>query len=220
MATMSESTSDALFGVDGTQAPEPLPDPPTGLGSGTWRGAPELPPMYLSPVLDDNALREAIAAALSDDPTGPVDSDRAAPAPPAGPGGPPAPQPGGSPAPPFDPAPQVPGLPVPGLPVPGPPASADSRSSPLIPPLFPSTQSRPRRSIGLRYRPPMAAAFRRPVPPADLRRRVGRDGPGVPRSSPANLALGAGLFVAFIIVVVLVYSIVTGFLESISRLVP
>lgn len=205
MATMSESTSDALFGVDGTQAPEPLPDPPTGLGRGTWRGAPELPSIYLSPVMDDTALREAIATALSDDPPEPVDQDRAAP----------APQPGGSPARSAEPAPQVPGQ-VPGQP----PASADSRSSPLVPPLFPSTQSRPRRSIGLRYRPPMAAAFRGPVPPADLSRRVGRDRPGVPRSSPGNLALGAGLFVAFIIVVVLVYSIVTGFMESISRLVP
>jgi hypothetical protein len=99
MATMSESTSDALFGADGTQPPELLPDPPTGLGRGTWQGAPELP-IYVPPVLDDSALREAIAAALADDPTGPVDLDRAAaPAPPAEPGGSPAPQSDSSPGP-------------------------------------------------------------------------------------------------------------------------
>jgi hypothetical protein len=209
MATMSESTSDALFGVDGTQSPEPLPDPPTGLGGGTWRGAPELPSMYLPPVLDDNALREAIAAAFAEDPTEPVDQDLAAA--PVESGESSAPQPGGLPAPSVGPASQATGQP---------PASAESRSSPLIPPLFPSAPSRPRRPVGQRYRPPMAAAFRKPVPPADLYRRVGPDRPSVPRSSPGNLALGAGLFVAFIIAAVLVYNIIIGFLESISRLVP
>jgi hypothetical protein len=208
---MSESTSDALFGVDGTQSPEPLPDPPTGLGRGTWRGA-ELPPMYLPPVLDDSALREAIAAVLAEDPTEPMDQDRAAPpADPAEPGGPSAPQPGGSSAPSAGPESQA---------TEQSPASAGARSSPLIPPLFPSAPSRPRKSVGLRYRPPMAAAFRKPVPPADLHRRVSRDRPGVPHSSPGNLALGAGLFVALVIAAVLVYNIIIGFLESISRLIP
>lgn len=216
MATMSESTSDALFGVDGTQSPEPLPDPSTGLGRGTWRGASELPPMYLPPVLDDSALREAVAAALADDPTEPVNDHAAAPAPPAEPGGPSAPQPGGSPAPSVGPASQATGSQVTGQP----PASAGAHPSPLIPPLFPSTPSRPRRSVGSRYRPPMAAAFRKPVPPTDLRRRVGRDRPGVPRSNTGNLALGAVLFVALVIAVILVYNIIIGFLESISRLVP
>src|SRR5918997_570135 len=174
MATMSESTSDALFGVDGTQAPEPLPDPPTGLGRGSWRGAPELPPMSLPPVPDERVLREAIAAALGDDPPGPVDPGLAAalapPAPPAEPGGPPAPhsdsspapQPDSSPAPTVGPASQGVGMKVPGQPH----VSTGVCSSPLVAPLFPSAQPRSRRSTGQRYRPPMAAGIRRPVPPA------------------------------------------------------
>ena len=218
---MSESTSDALFGVDGTQAPDPLPDPPTGLGRGTWRGAPELPPIHLPPIPDESTLRAAIFAALGgEDSAEPVDPDRAAapepPAEPAEPDGPPAPQPGDLPAPTVGPTSQGVGLQVPGQPH----ASTGVSSSPLVPPLFPSAPSRSRRPAGQRYRPPMAAAFRRPMPPADLRRRAGRERPGGSRQTPANLALGGGLFVALIIVVALVYNIITGFLESISRLVP
>ncbi len=214
MATMSEPTSDALFGADGTQPP----DPSTGLGRGSRWDAPELPPMSLPPLPELSAMREAIAAALSDDPTGPVDQDpAAAPTTPAEPGESSAAQSGGSPGAqlPAEPAPHATGLP---------PASAGARSSlpsshqPLAPPLFSAIPS-PRRAAGLRYRPPMAAAFRKPVPPVDLHRRVGRDRrPDVPRQNPANMALGVGLLIASIITVVLLYTIITGILESISRL--
>lgn len=218
MATMSEPTSDALFGVDGTQSPEPLPNPWTGQGRGTRRDEPELPPFALPPIPDLSAMREAIVAALSDDPPGPVDQDRAAaPASPAEPGGPPTPpaEPGGSPAPRAEPAPLATGQSPAGA-----ATGSSSPSSPLAPPLFPSTPSRSRRTAGLRNRRSVADAFRKPVPSADLHRRVGHDRPGVPRSSPANLALGAVLFVSLIIVAVLVYYIIIGLLESMSRLFP
>ncbi|MGH3751949.1 MAG: hypothetical protein ACRDRP_04495 [Pseudonocardiaceae bacterium] len=216
----SEPTSDALFGVDGTQSPELWP----GLSRGTGRDAPELPPFALPPLPDFGLTPEAIAAALGEDPTGPVDQDPAAArTPSAEPGGSPAPQPGGSPA------PQPDGSPAPRA-EPAPPATgqapasaatgSSSRSSPLAPPLFPSTSSRSRRTARLRRRQPVAAGSGAPVPAADLHQRVGRDRPGVPRSSSANLALGAVLFVSLIIVAVLMYYIITGILESMSRLFP
>ena len=188
--------------------------------------------MYLPPVMDDNALREAIAALLTDEPTKPANQDPAAPpvssgdlsAPPAERSGPSAPQYGGSPAPSAEPASQPQAtsqmFQTAGQTMWQPPFSAGSSSSPLIPPLFPSALPRQRKSGGLRYLPPMAAAFRRPVPPADLRRRIDHGRPGVPASSIGNLALGVGLFVALIIVGILVYNIIFGFLESISRFIP
>lgn len=206
MATMSsEPTSEAFFGADGTQSP--------ALWSGWGRDAPELLPFALPPLPDFGLTPEAIAAALGEDPTGPVDQDPAAARTP--PGGSPAPQPGGSPAPRAEPAPPATGQA---------PASAatgsSSRSSPLAPPLFPSTTSRSRRTARLRRRQPVAAGSGAPVLAADLHQRVGRDRPGVPRSSSANLALGAILFVSLIIVAVLMYYIITGILESMSRLFP
>jgi hypothetical protein len=73
-------TSDALFGPDGTQLPEPqpvLPDPLVGPGTaGTTDlygpATPQLPPTRPVPLpsgLDPAAMREAIRAALGDEPT-------------------------------------------------------------------------------------------------------------------------------------------------------
>lgn len=207
MADMSDPTSGALFGADGTQAPEPVE-------RDSWQDAPQLPPMYLSPVPDDKAMREAIEAALRDESEGGTDQEPA-PAPAPQPAGPPPPaQP-----PPLEIGSSGAGSSGAGSSATGQPARrVDSHSSrpqaakpptPGPPPLPPAKR---------RYRPPMAVAFRRPLPPAVLRRRVGRDHPGMSQQSTANLTLTVGLSTAFVLVIVLLYNIITGFLEALSRL--
>ena len=71
-SVVNEPMSDALFGIDGTESPEVLPDPSARAG---WRDAPDLPPLVLPALPDASVIREAIAAALGEDPTRPVDPD-------------------------------------------------------------------------------------------------------------------------------------------------
>ena len=220
MATVSEpmATADALGGLDGTQLPEPLPvlvDPLTGLERGTGRDVSELPLFTLPPAPDLSAMREAIAAALSDhptdDPTGPVDQHPAVV---------PAPQP----APQATDQPDVPSASVPsagvavpppaaalagrpaGLPTGGPPPTGAGDHSPVHRPLL--------------SRPPMAAVSRKLVPQVDFRRRIRQERAGSLLGIRSNGGATALLLLMLIIISLLVYNIVTGFLEWVSGLLP
>ncbi len=237
---MSEPTSDALFGDDGTWSPKPLPDPQTGLGRGTSRDAPELPPISLPPIPDASALREAIAAALGDDvgaPPGAVEQDPTAvpdvnapdvlkadvpkadvpkaDVPMTNVAAPPHAAPPHAAAPAGAPAGAPTGRPA--------PAKAGDRSSPhqpLVSALIPPAPSRPRRPVGPRYRPPMAGASRESGPGADLRRRIRRERVDLPLRSRSDGGATAFFLAVLIIIALLVYYIIISFLDSISRFLP
>ncbi len=214
--------SDALFGVDGTELPELLPDPS---GRGGWRDGPEFPPLTLPAVPDISALREAMAGSLDEDPAEPVDQDSsAAPAP-----QPDAPQnvapsalPSNVPqanapqqtttAPPPDlPAPQAGGVPM--VAVPG-----HRPWQPLVPAPVQPAKPPPRKAGGLRYRPPLATSARTPVRLIDFRRGPRRTGP--PRQTRSNGGVGVVLVIGLIIFGVLIFNIIAGIVEAISRLIP
>ncbi len=243
MTTMSEPTSDALSGVDGTQAPEPLADPSTGPGHGSWRDVPELPLIWLPPAMDDTALRKAIAAALGDDPGAAaetVDHDPAAtPAPQAAPHATRQPRVPDVKVPDaHTPDAHTPDVNVPNVNVAVPPHTATSagaptgrpapteaadRSSPRRPSvsaLIPPAPSQSRRSARLRYRPPMAGALRESAPLTDLRRRIRREHVDLPVPSRSDGGATAFFLVMLMIAGLLVYFIVTGFLDSLSSLLP
>ncbi|MGH4007606.1 MAG: hypothetical protein ACRDTH_05455 [Pseudonocardiaceae bacterium] len=238
---MSEPTSDALSGFDGTQAPEPLADPSAGRGS--WRDVAELQLMWVAPVLDDSALREAIAAALDDDAgasTEPVGQDRrAAPAPQAAPQ--PPKQPPGQPTEQPTEQPKAPDADISEVHVAngnvtapthtatstGAPAGAPSgrhgtealgRSVPRQPSVsavIPPAPSQLRQSGGTR--PPMAGASRAPAPLTDLRRRIRSERAAPSLRSRSDGGATAFVLTILIIMALLAYYTVTGFLEAISR---
>ncbi|PZS28007.1 MAG: hypothetical protein DLM61_15630 [Pseudonocardiales bacterium] len=224
---MSEHSPDGLFGgFDGTESPALLPDPS---GRDGWRDAPELPPFTLPPLPNTRLMREAIAAALGEDPTGLIDQD---------PGAAPAPQPaarshaaqadGAQPTvvqPNVAPANHLTApLPRPAPQVTGPrPAGAPGRSPrPVFPAPVPSTTP-PRRGPGglrSRYRPPLAAGARKSAQLGNLRTRINRQRASVPLKAHSNG--GAGLFFAIssILFAALAYGVVTGIAEAIARLLP
>lgn len=217
-------------GPDGTGSPDPLPDPS---GRDGWSDAPELPPFTLPPLPNTRLMREAIAAALGEDPTGLVDQD---------PGAAPAP----NPAAPFNVAQPTVAQPTVAqptvvqpnvaptnvttpLPRPAPQMGGSAGSPgrgprPLVPAPVPSAAPPPRTPGGLRsrYRPPLAAGSRKPVQLGDLRRRVSRQRPSLPLPLQTHSNGGAGLFFAIssILFVVLAYAVVTGIVEAIARLLP
>ncbi|MDQ2790392.1 MAG: hypothetical protein DLM60_00185 [Pseudonocardiales bacterium] len=221
---MSEHSGDGLFGgPDGTGLPGPLPDPS---GRDGWRDAPELPPFALPPLPNTRLMREAIAAALGEDPTGLVDQD-----------------PGAKPRPavPFNVAPPTvsqPTVVAPNvaptnlttpLPRPAPQVGGSSRASgrnvrPIVPAPVPSDAPPPRTLGGLRarYRPPLAAGSRTPVQLGDLRRRVSLQRPGLPLPLQSHSNGGAGVFFAIssALFVLLAYGVVTGIVDAIARLLP
>ncbi|MGH8572683.1 MAG: hypothetical protein ACREX8_08920 [Gammaproteobacteria bacterium] len=234
---MSEPTSDALFGVDGTQAPETLADPSAWPGRGSWQAVPELPPMWMPPALDDTALREAIAAALGDDAGAPaeaVEQEAAAvPAPQA------EPQPTGQPKAPDVNVPDVnvADVNVADVNVAAPPHSTASAGAPTgrhgteawgrsvpRPPQVPAVTlpapSQPPRPAGLGYRPPMAGTSRGSAPLTDLRRRIRRERVDLPRRGSFDGGATAFFLVMLIIIGLLVYNIIISFLDFISRLLP
>jgi hypothetical protein len=217
---VSEHSPDGLFGgSDGTESPALLPDPS---GRDGWRDAPELPPFTLPPLPNTRLMRDAIAAALGEDPTGLLDQGAgAAPAPP--PAWPNAAQPAvaqpnaalanhlTAPLP----------RPVPQVEAPR-PAGAPGRSPrPIFPAPGPSAAPRRRGPGGLRsrYRPPLAAGPRTPVRLGDLPRRISRQRPALPLAHSNG---GAGLFfvISAILFVALAYGVVTGIVEAIARLLP
>lgn len=236
MATMSEPTSDALFGVDGTQAPETLADPSAWPGRGSWQAVPELPPMWMPPALDDTALREAIAAALGDDAGAPaeaVEQEAAAvPAPQA------EPQPTGQPKAPDVNVPDVNVADVKVAAPPHSPASAGASAGaptgrhgteawgrsvprgPQVPAVILPAPSQPRRPAGLGYRPPMAGASGESAPLTDLRHRIRRERVDLPLRGSSNGGATAFFLVMLIIIGLLVYNIITSFLDFISGLLP
>lgn len=224
MATMSDSTSDALFGVDGTQSPELLSDPPTGLGSGFWRDAPVLPPISLLPVPDDSALRKAIAAALGDDPDAtaePADQDSAAV---------PAPRTAEEPKAPAADAPtaKVAAAPHPGASAgswagrPAPTESGDRSSArrPQVSGPTPPAPSQPSRPAGARYRPPMAETSGERAPLTDRRLRSRRERVDLPLRAGSNGGATAFFSTIVIIMVLLLYFIIAGLMDSISSFLP
>jgi hypothetical protein len=218
---MSE-LSDALFGVDGTELPEPLPD-------SSGRGASGLLPLTLPALPDSRMTREEIAVALGEDPTRPVNQDPdAAPAqrgtaPPSATqtdtppvsasfiGAPPVPVPPIT-APPVAPTASLPTHSAPQAPTAGAPGHL---ARPVAPMMAPPVQPTP----GLRYRPPLAFGSRMSRQ-LDLRRRAGRRGPGVPARPRTNGGATLFFLVAGILSGALTYGIIAGIVESLSRLVP
>jgi hypothetical protein len=198
MTTVGEpmTTSDALCGADGTQLPEPLPvlaDPLTGLEHGTWPDVPELPLLALSPFLDASVIREAIAAAFSDDDAGATagaahQATVVAPAPQT------AEQPNVS-------VQNVTGgVPLHSVVSVGRPAGTPTRGP-------------------LRSRAPMAAMSRKLVPPADFRRWIRRERVGSPLTR-SNGGATAAFLLMLIIILLLVYNVITSFLGWISGFLP
>jgi hypothetical protein len=218
---VTEPTSDALFGFDGTQLPRSLPDPS---GRDGWQDAPELPPITLPAFPDSSVLREAIAAALGDDPTKPVDQDLpAAPLTPAA-------------TPPDVPQADTPRghitapLPVQSVPPgqfarsPGGPPRASGPSQhppPIVPAPIQPAEPPQRQRGGLGYRPALAAVARTPVQLGELRRRrIGRQTLRLPRQSRSDGGASAFFAIASILFVVLTISIVVGIVQALSRLLP
>lgn len=67
----SQDRPDALFGLDGTQLPDPPPvlaDALTGSQPDPWQDIPTVPPVPLAPALDVRAMQDAINAALGPNP--------------------------------------------------------------------------------------------------------------------------------------------------------
>lgn len=217
--------SDALFGIDGTELPEPLSDP-------SGRGVSGLPLLTLPPLPGSRMTREEVAAVLGEDPTRPGNQDpdeapaqRGAAAPSgietdtplasASPLGSPS-----APIPPITVPPVAPTAPLPtrsALQAGGPPtATAPGHPArPVAPMTVPPAQPTP----GLRYRPPLAVGSRMPRQ-LDLRRRVGRRGSGLPAHPRSNGGATLFFLVAFIVSGVLMYAIIAGIVESLSGLVP
>lgn len=227
---VTEPTSDALFGFDGTELSPPPPDPS---GPDGWRNAPELPPLTLPAFPDARAVREAIAAASGESSTNPVDQD--SPATPPSLAATPSngqahiPQAGGS---------QVGDLQA-HVTAPGPHQSAPLSDQVARPPAAPPRASGPsqrpppivpapiqpahppqRQRGGLGYRPALAAGIRTPVQFRNLRRRVGRQAPRVQRQTRSNGGASVFFVIASIIFVVLAVSIVLGIAQALSRLLP
>lgn len=230
---VSEPPSDALFGADGTQLPEPLSDPMHWRG--TWWETPELPAASLPPLPDTSVMREAIEAALREDPTDPVGQDPAAglPPQPAGPV-PPVAQPNEPQVPPpATPSAQAPGVQAPGVqaprtaaPTPAPaqrgPRTGAASGRPSRPFVPGPAQSQPGRPAGWRYRPPLAGAFREPVSLAGFRRRIGLERPAARRKPHSGVGTPA-LFIITITLItfmVLLYQVATGIMETLSNLIP
>ncbi len=232
---------DALFGNDGTELPEVLPDPS---GRGDWRDSPVTPPLVLPVLPDMSMMREAIAAALADDPPRPVDQELDAAAQPspaqpspaqadaAQPGAaqPAAAQPStGQPdaAHPADAQPRAAQTQV----APPPPASSAPQAAPpggapghrpAAPVTTTVTAPGPllRRTGRLRHRTPLAAASREAVPQAHFDHRIHRRGHALPLRTRSNGGAGIALTVGLVVFGLLVYFIITGIVESIARLLP
>lgn len=204
--------SDALFGVDGTELPQLWSDSSERDGS---RSAPELPPFRLPAIPGLGATREEVAAAPS------------------------APRPDAPPAHALSahvraanalaanavsahvPSANVTAsLLVHAAPQLGGPSAAvapDHSRSRVPAPVPPGKLAPPTRRRSF-LRSPLAAGSRTPALLSDLRRRVGRQGAGVPLRLGSSGGAGAFFFIAVIIFLILAYGIIAGIVESIIRL--
>lgn len=228
---------DALFGVDGTELPQPWADP-SGRGGG--RG-PELSPLTLPAIPGFGVTREEIAAAYSEGRTlladqhhDPSSAQQPAAAPSAAvPQAPPAhhvlsahalaanalaanavsarvPS-RNAPAPLLAPA-------APELGGPSAAVAPDRRRSRVPAPVPPGKLAPPTRR-SLSFRPLRAVGSRTPVLLSDLRRRVGgRQGAGLPLQLGSGGGAGVFFFIALIIFLVLAYGMIAGIVESVIRL--
>lgn len=193
---MSEPWPDALFGVDGTELAAPSdrsrrPDPAVP------------PPFVLPPIPNLGMTREAVAAALGDEPAQPADQEPVA-KPAASPSATPAPpqpsaaQPGAGQA---NATAQLPAAPA--QPPAGPPTGYNQR--PVIAAPVPAQSSRYRRPLVVGSHPPGIAG--------NIRRRVATQ-------TRSNGGAGAFFIVISIVFVVLLYFIISGIVEAFVRLIP
>lgn len=221
---VSEPTSNALFGTDGTEFPDPT-------GFTGWRDAPGLPPLSLPAIPNLGMTREAIATALSADSPESVehgsvrhDHDTT-----------PVPRPA---TPPAGAAPAT--LPTGATPATNPPATAVPLRSPAKAPVQhtrrlvaaapPPTQPPTHGPGNVRFRPPVAIGSNGGSNDGtsggsntagqfgDFRRRISLPTPRL--ALPASSDGGAAVFflIASVIVLVLTYSIIMGIVDSLARL--
>lgn len=189
---MSEPWPDALFGVDGTEAPVP--------SDRSRRPDAALPPPFaLPPIPPLGMTRDAVAATLRDNLALPLQQEPASPA--------------TAPASPATPLPVVP-IPQPETPPSGAPAY---NQRPIIAPTVSPAQPLARGSGGLRYREPLVAGSRSLTQLRNTSRLVVRRLPRQPRS---NGGAGAFFLIMSIVIAVLLYFIISGIVEAFSRLIP
>ncbi|MGH3853310.1 MAG: hypothetical protein ACRDR6_07375 [Pseudonocardiaceae bacterium] len=221
---MSEPTSNALFGTDGTEFPDP-----TGLTG--WRDAPGLPPLSLPAIPNLNMTREAIAAAFSADPHESLEQGSfqhnhdTTPVPRAA-----TPPTSAAPAPTPTNADPAAAPPTTAAPVRAPAKAPVQYTRRLVAAAPPPTQPPTHGPRNARFRPPVAirssggssGRSRRGSSTAgqfgDFRRRISLPTPRL--ALPASSDGGAAVFflIASVIVLVLTYSIVTGIVDSLARL--
>lgn len=218
------STSSALFGVDGTQLPEPLPvlaDPLIGPLRSPWLDTPVLPPPVPLPAAPDpRALREAMAAlfgaeAIAEDQPGAPTSS-------ADPTSSTDPMWSADPTSSAEPASARtkqfarPDGPPPAAGIPGPPRSAGHPAGPAGHPARPGWVG-PRRATPPRSVPPRV---RPPVRLADVR-------PGVNYALPAqgppprwHAGVQVGCVLALVILGLIVFNLIAVILKSLPQLSP
>lgn len=176
--------SDSLSGADGTQLPDPMPVFPDSLTAPTVSSDPNgdrFDPVALAALPDERAMREAIAAALGEQP-----ADQAPLATPRAPGGGPGQRP------------------------PSRPGAGTLR--PTSRPTTQASQSGPGGSGRSGVSGPSGSYL--PVAPADLRRRISRDMAGsLPRGWRPS-----GCVITLIVLGLVVFSFLAGFVESLARL--
>ena len=188
--------SDALFGVDGTELPSLSRDP---TGRGSWGDVSVPPPVPLPPIPELNMTREAIAAALGEDPGESGGQEQAAPA-------------GGEAA---AAAPSAVHATV-ELPTSG----ASPQPRPVTTALVSPVQSSQRAPGGPGYLRHISA---RSGPRVQLRspgRRFARPIRSFSTQTRSNGGAGVFFIIMMIVFAVLLYFIIAGIIESFARLIP
>jgi hypothetical protein len=201
---MTEPMSDALFGVDGTELPRLSSDPS---GRGSWEDIPVPPPLPLPPLPNLTMTREAVAAALGEDPGGPVDQELSAAATVAA-----------TTAEPSAPQATVTALPV--APPPAEPLPPNAASQPPQPVIAAAVSPPLHGPGGPGYRRPISGGARPRVQLRSPRRRAVRRVRGLPAQTRSNGGAGAFFVVMVIVFAVLLYFIIAGIVESFARLIP
>lgn len=209
---MTEPMSDALFGVDGTELPRLSRDP---TGRGSWGdGSVVPPPMPLPAIPNLNMTREAIAAALGEDPGGPGYHERAAAA---------------AASPPVAAGSAATGSSATGSSATG---SSATQAAATAPPASGVASRQPASAttmpVSLPQAPQRGPSFIRSAPTISLPRvrlRTSRRGAapftrGLPTQTRSNGGAGVFFTISVIVFAVLLYFIVSGIVESFARLIP